>query len=49
MPYIKDGDNDDDEVFPWEGKSGKSFKETRYDCDKKLLYGKLISFVSLLL
>ena len=46
MPYIKDHDNDDGIVFPWTGKSGKPFKETRYDYDKKLLYGKLISFVN---
>ena len=39
MPYIKDHDNDDGIVFPWTGKSGKPFKETRYDYDGKHLYG----------
>ena len=42
MPYIKGHEDDDSKVFPWTGKSGKPFEETRYDYDKKLLYGKLI-------
>ena len=44
MPYIKGHDNDDGIVFPWTGKSGMPLKETRY-----VLYGKLISFVGVLL
>ena len=43
MPYIKKSDDNkehhNDKVFPWKGKSGKPFNETRYDYDGKHLYG----------
>ena len=45
MPYVKFNDrdndphNDDGIVFPWRGKDEEKFSQTRYDYDRKLLYG----------
>ena len=39
MPYVKFNDRDNDQVFPWKSKQGGEFSKTRYDYDRKLLYG----------
>ena len=48
MPYVSyvkykgtiiGSHNDDGKSFPWRGREKEDFSKTRYDYDRKLLYG----------
>ena len=52
MPYIKKSDDNkehhNDKVFPWKGKEDETFNDTRYDFERKHLYGKFFPLSTIL-